>query len=225
MRARLSGTLLLLTFIGGCAHTVQMSTNTDTTDFSLDPVALEREGLGFLTPVSATGQEANRVSLALAFADSITAKRQDFHVVHLAEVLSAVNQAGLSATYKDMMDDYQTTGIMEKDALRKVGEVSGARYLSLLELAQFGQSANRRFGVGGLRLMDTKLASIRLSWQIWDSETGVIAWEGSDEIHYSYDTGREKPVSFSVVAEQAAATLVAQIPGKHQKPTPVAAAK
>jgi hypothetical protein len=61
-------------------------------------------------------------------------------------------------------------------------------------------------------LFDTKLASIRLSWQIWDSRTGTIAWEGSDEIDYAYDTGREKPVNFGFVAEQAAVNLIAKIP-------------
>jgi hypothetical protein len=47
-----------------------------------------------------------------------------------------------------------------------------------------------------LRLLDTKLASIRVSWQIWDSDSGTIAWEGTDEISYANDTGRERPVSF-----------------------------
>ena len=198
--------------LGGCAGTSQLSTNTDSIDFSLDPIAFRDQGLGFLTPVSATGQEADRVALALAFANEVAAEREDLHVVRLAEVLSSVNQANLSAQYKSMVEDYQTTGILEKETLRRVGEVSGARYLGLLGLAEFSQGTNRRFSVVGIRLLDTKQASIRLSWQIWDSQTGTIAWEGSDEIDYAYDTGREKPVNFGFVAEQAAANLIAEIP-------------
>lgn len=198
--------------LGGCVGTGQLSTNTDWVDFSLDPIAFRDQGLGFLTPVSATGQEADRVALAMAFADAIAAEREDLHVVRLAEVLSSVNQANLSAEYKSMVDDYQVTGILEKETLRRVGEVSGARYLGLLGLAEFSQSSNKRLSVVGIRLFDTKLASIRLSWQIWDSKTGTIAWEGSDEIDYAYDTGREKPVNFAFVAEQAAVNLIAEIP-------------
>jgi hypothetical protein len=112
---------------------------------------------------------------------------------------------------------------MEKETLRRVGEVSGARYLGLLELADFDQSANKRFGIGGLRVMDTKIASIRVSWQIWDSVAGAIAWEGSDEIHYAYDTGRERPVSFAFVAEQAAANLISRISQAGVKPEQPAA--
>lgn len=209
---------LALAFLTGCAGTGQLSMNTNATDFSLDPVAFRTQGIGFLTPLSATGLEANRLSLALAFANSLAVKEEDRNVVSLAEVLSAVNQADLSADYKLMMDDYESTGIMGKETLRRVGEASGARYLGLLELADFDQRANKRFGVVGVRVMDTKIASIRLSWQIWDSGTGAIAWEGSDEIHYAYDTGRERPVSFGFVAEQAAANLISQIPLANEAP-------
>lgn len=204
----LFATLLL----SACASTGQLSTNTQATNFSLDPLAFRSEGVGFLTPISATGQEANRLSLAHAFAVSLSGTDEDLDVVSLAEVLSAVNSSGLSTAYKTMIDDYEATGIMEKETLRLVGEASGARYLGLLELADFDQSVNKRFSVGGLRLLDTKLASIRVSWQIWDSITGTIAWEGIDEIHYAYDTGRERPVSFGFVAGRAATNLISQIP-------------
>jgi hypothetical protein len=202
---------LAVALLAGCVSTAQLSRNTEANDFSLDPTAFRTAGVGFLTPVAATGQEANRLSLAQAFAESLSAREEDLNVVTLAEVLSAVNQADLSGEYKAMVADYEATGIMEKETLRRVGEVSGARYLGLLELADFDQGANKRFGIGGLRLLDTKVASIRLSWQIWDSVDGTIAWEGSDEIHYAYDTGRERPVSFAFVADQAAANLISQI--------------
>ncbi len=216
--------LVAVLSVAGCANTAQLSTDTEATNFSLDPVAFHTEGVGFLTPVSATGQEANRLALALAFASSLADAREDLSIVSLAEVLSAVNRAGLAADYKAMIDAYAATGIMEKQTLRRIGEASNARYLGLLGLADFDQGVNKRFSVGGLRLLDTKLASIRVSWQIWDSVTGVIAWEGTDEIHYAYDTGRERPVSFGFVAGQAAANLVARIPLVEPMPEKAAAA-
>jgi hypothetical protein len=111
-----------------------------------------------------------------------------------------------------MIDDYLSTGIMERDTLKKVGDAAEARYLGLLSLGEFSQQTNKRLSIGGMRVFDTKQASIRLSWQIWDSQTGGIAWEGSDEIHYAYDTGRERPVNLSFVAAQAASNLIAEIP-------------
>lgn len=204
--------VLVTASMAGCANTGQLSTNTEASDFSLDPAAFRTGGIGFLTPISATGEEASRTALALAFASSLADAHEDLRVVSLAEVLSAVNSAGLAASYKSMMEDYEATGIMEKERLRQVGDVSDARYLGLLELADFEQTVNKRFSIGGLRLLDTKLASIRVSWQIWDTASGAIAWEGTDEIHYAYDTGRERPVSFGFVAGKAASNLIAQIP-------------
>lgn len=169
MRRNLTPTLLAALSLAGCASTGQLATNIDSTNFSLDPVAFRSQGIGFLTPISATGQEANRLALALAFASSLEDAPGDLRVVPLPEVLSAVNRAGLAAGYKAMMDDYEATGIMERGMLRQVGDVSDARYLGLLQLAAFDQSENRRFSIAGLRLLDTKLASIRVSWQIWDS--------------------------------------------------------
>lgn len=198
--------------VAGCANTAQLSTDTEAIDFSLDPAAFRSEGVGFLTPVSATGQEANRLALAFAFASELANVQEELRVVNLAEVLSAVNRAGLAAEYKAMIDGYAATGIMERETLRRVGESSDARYLGLLELADFDQEVNKRFSIGGLRLLDTKLASIRVSWQIWDSATGMIAWEGTDEIHYAYDTGRERPVNFGFVAGRAAANLISRMP-------------
>ena len=207
-----------------CVNTGQMVSHTEVDDFSLDPALLHSAGLGFLTPVSATGQEADRVALALAFADAVDERSDDLRIVRLAEVLSAVNEAGMAHDYKKMIDDYQATGIMERDTLHSVGIAAGARYLGLLSLGDFSQQTNKRLSIGGLRVFDTKQASIRLSWQIWDSHTGAIAWEGSDEIHYAYDTGRERPVNLSFVATQAAANLVGEIPEPAPRSTTAIAA-
>jgi len=215
---------LVLT-LAGCGVTGQMSKNTESHDFGLDATALRHDGIGFLTPISATGNEADRVGLAIAFAEQMADERPDLRVVRLAEVLSAVNEVGLASDYKDMMTDYQATGLLEKDTLRQVGEASGARYLGLLGLARFSQNTNKRFSIAGIRLMDTKEATLRISWQIWDSRTGVIAWEGSDEINYAYDTGRERPVHLGFVTGEAARNMVAQFPGEMDglAETPVAA--
>lgn len=222
MRAFVASTAILIV-LSGCAGTAQLTNNTESRDFSLDPVALKAGGIGFLTPVSATGQEADRVGLAIAFAEQVAVERGDVPVVRLAEVLSAVNRANLSDEYKAMVEDYRATGILKRDILQRVGQASGARYLSLLGLAEFSQGANKRFGIGGIRLLDTKTASLRLSWQIWDTETGTIAWEGSDEINFAYDTSRERPVHFGFVAEQAASNMVARLPAAAENQPPAVA--
>jgi hypothetical protein len=66
--------------------------------------------------------------------------------------------------------------------------------------------------------MNTKQASIRLFFQIWDSADGSIVWEGVDELQYSMDTATEETVTLKKVLEKASAHLVSQLPEK-SKPT------
>ena len=65
----------------------------------------------------------------------------------------------------------------------------------------------------GLRLFDTKQANLRVFLEIWDSETGSVAWEGSQELNFAYDSSREKPVTFHDVAKIAAKQLYSHLPG------------
>lgn len=74
MITRLSPAWLSI-ILAGCAGTRQLTSNTESVDFSLGPVSFQQQGIGFLTPISATGQEADRVALALVFADTIADER------------------------------------------------------------------------------------------------------------------------------------------------------
>ncbi|VAX12409.1 hypothetical protein MNBD_GAMMA24-2400, partial [hydrothermal vent metagenome] len=163
----------------------------------LKPGDLQHGGIAFITPSSVTGREQDRQSLALSFASILLNEYQDIRVVSLPETLSAVNRANLTAKYKAMFDEYQDTGIFQKDTLRKIGEITGVRYLAQLKLGGFRQESAGRFGFLGLRLMETKRANLRVFLQIWDSQEGSIVWEGLEELNLSTDTFTEKVINFN----------------------------
>lgn len=196
---------------GGCSNN-QIYSTVQYEDISLASNGLETHGLGFITPSTVTGQEQDVQSLAFIFARVLEKERSDIRVISLPEALSAVNQAGLADEYKQMYVDYSDTGIFEKNSLRKVGEVIGARYLVQLKLSGFSQGSKGRFSFLGLRVYQTKEANIRLFFQIWNSETGVIVWEGAEEVNYAWDTTKEKPVSFQLIVEEIAQNLVSKLP-------------
>jgi hypothetical protein len=203
---------LLLTF-GLASCTTQINSEVEHSSFGLQPNDLEIHGVGFLTPAAATGQETDKQSLSLMFADELAQMRPYARVAPLPEVLSAVNESGLADEYKQMYRDYLQTGILEQDVLSSIGEVAGVRYLVQLSLAGFAQGANKRLGVLGLRLIDTKQATMRVFMQIWDSQTGSVVWEGAEEVHFAYDTSSEKPVTFKAIAERTARGLFELLPG------------
>ncbi len=183
-------------------------------DIGLEPGGLVEHGLGFITPSTVTGREQDIQSLAFIFARILEQEHPRIHVVSLPEALSAINQAGLADEYKQMYIDYSDTGIFKHDPLRKVGAAIGARYLAQLKLSSFNQDSRGRFSFLGLRLLQTKEANIRLFLQIWNSETGSIVWEGTEEVNYAWDTSKEKPVTFQLIVEEIAVNLVSKLPCK-----------
>lgn len=205
-----AGAALLLA-LGGCQG-MQVYPNLQQQLISLHPGDLEASGIAFLTPSTVTGQEQERQAVALTFADVLKRERQKLRVVTLAETLGAVNKAGLADDYKRMYDDYRDTGLLSREVLRRVSAATGARYLAQLKLQGFGQGSKERFGVFGLRIVQTQYGHVRLFLQIWDSTDGSIAWEGMQEMRISQETTTEEPVMQHTVLEHTARDIVAKLP-------------
>jgi hypothetical protein len=203
--------LLAAGLLPGCAID-QVHSTADHTDFSLDKNDLETYGLAFITPSTVTGQEEDKQTLAFAFANAMQESRPDIRLVTLPETISAINVADITEDYKLMYVDYRDTGIFKRELLKKVGEITGTRYLAQLKLSDFSQNSKSRLSVFGLRLVQTKEANIRIFLQIWDSSDGTIAWEGTEEMNYSWDSGSEKPVTFRVIVEKTANNLITLLP-------------
>lgn len=173
---------------------------------------LQAGGIAIVTPSSATGQEEDKQALALAFTSVLREMLPDLHVVSLPETLSAINRVGLTNEYRKMFEDYRSTGIFERDTLQKVGKVTKSRYIAQLKLGAFRQEAKGRWGLLGVRVMETKSSTIRLFLQIWDSRDGSIAWEGSQESTLSYESVSEEYVPMKSVVEESARDLVRRFP-------------
>jgi hypothetical protein len=179
---------------------------------SLKAEDLSTHGVAFITPSTVTGQEEEKQEVALAFAEVLKKERPAIRCLSLSETLSAINQTGLSEDYKRMYVDYRDTGIFNRDILKKVGEATKTKYVAQLKLMAFSQGSDNRFGVLGLRLVDTKFADLRLFFQIWNTLDGTIAWEGVQEIHYAIDRISEKPVTQRVIIEKAARDIISKLP-------------
>jgi hypothetical protein len=179
---------------------------------TLQPQDLERHGLAFITPSTVTGQEEEKQAVALTFSEVLKQRRPDIPVMTLPQTLSAVNRAGIEEYYKLMFVDYRDTGLFKLDSLQGVSRATGMRYLGQLKLSGFSQGSDGRLGVFGLRVFSTKIARLRLFFQIWDSTDGSVAWEGMDELEYAEDTPLERTVTLKKVIEKAASDLIDRLP-------------
>ena len=197
--------------LGGCAIP-QSFPATQQQRLALHPGDLEASGVAFITPSTATGQEEEKQAVALVFAQAMRQERGAIKVVTLPESLNLINKAGLSDDYKRMYDEYRDTGLFKRDTLKRIGELTGARYVAQLKLQGFTQGAKERFGAFGLRIVETRYANVRVFLQIWDTQDGSIAWEGLQEMLYSREDITERPITLQVALEHAAKNLVKILP-------------
>lgn len=179
---------------------------------SLQSGDLGEQGLGFITPSTVSGKEVDMQAVSLIFEGVLRDRRPQIRTLPLSETIGSVNRGGLAEDYKTMLKDYRLTGIFERDTLKKIGEITGVRYLAQVKLANFSQKHHGRFSAFGLRLIHTKVGNIRLFLSVWDSWDGSIAWEGIQELNYSYETFREKPVTFKQAVEESSKEMVKRLP-------------
>ena len=208
----------LALLLSACAnHQIQTKTqqNIPTTQVLMTDLKsedLRKGGIAFITPSSITGQEEDKQALALAFTEVLLTMRPDLSVMTLPQTLSAINREGLTREYRQMFEDYRLTGIFDREILQKVAKVTKVRYLAQLKLGAFRQESKSRFGMLGLRVLETKTSTIRLFLQIWDSQDGSVAWEGAQESTVSHESMAEEYVSMKSIVQESARDLVAHLP-------------
>ncbi len=202
----------------GCASqnierkTVQNSPTIQVQAISLKTEDLRAGGIALITPSSATGQEEDKQALALSFTEILKNGRPELRILPLPQTLSAINRNGLTREYRQMFEDYRLAGIFDPETLQKVAAATGMRYLAQLKLGAFKQESKGRFGILGVRVLETKTSTIRLFLQIWDSRDGSIAWEGAQESTVSHESMAEEYVSMKTIVQESSRDLVANLP-------------
>lgn len=209
MYREITGVLLTAVMLVGCVQHYQTLRHRA---IQLPPGALEQHGIAFITPSTVTGQEQEKQAVALIFASVLQRERPAIRSVTLAETLGTINRVEMTADYRNMYADYRDTGLFKRDTLARVGEVTGVRYVAQLKLQGFSQDERERFKFFGLRILETKQATLRLFFQVWDTQQGNIVWEGTEELRLAGDSFLEQPITLTRILERAAEDLIAKLP-------------
>jgi hypothetical protein len=204
--------VILLAAFAGCGVAPQRHSSEEHQIIALEAGDLETGGLALITPSTVTGQEEERQAVALTFAETLKRERSGIPLVTLAEAVGMINRAGLADPYRQMYQEYRDTGIFRHDILQKVGEAVGARYLAQLKLSGFIQESSGRLSVFGLRIIETKRATVRVYLQIWDASHGTVAWEGLQEMTYSEEQISEQHITLRTVLSEASVVLAQRLP-------------
>jgi hypothetical protein len=149
---------------------------------SLDTAHLASEPVAVLGVVAPPGLQGFSPSLSLALVRAIANARPPIRAIPGYETLSLLNEQGLARDYADLISGYASGGILERQRLRRIGSALASRYLMLPGLAEFDQTVIDKFEGLGLKLVRTRLTTLRLWLQLWDAQTGQIVWESGGEV-------------------------------------------
>jgi len=197
--ATCAGLLLLCLFLSGCtgsAYLWEVRTESTTRPPSFNPAVFEQQPAAVLEALTAPGLRGNEVGLALSLKRILKRVEPKWKVVSPQETATRINQRGLAAEYTRMRMDYEQSNILDREPLRKIGSAIGARYVFQPRLAAFTQVLYDRWKVPGLELNVVRIRSsiLRLSLQLWDTETGELIWASTAEATFQEEALSEDPV-------------------------------
>ena len=92
-----------------------------------------------------------------------------------------LNQQGLAAEYGTLIAGFGRGGILESKPLRRIGSALSSRYVLLPGLAEFNQIIIDRLSISGWNIIQSRVTTLRLWLQLWETQTGKIVWESAGE--------------------------------------------
>ncbi len=195
--------LVLWMLLSGCVGPLQQwgaQTSPMLKAPSFESSMLESEPIAVLNAVVGVGLEGYSQQVSRSLFTALKQARPALKVISPLDTLSQINREGLESEYASMVSQYLQSGILDRGALEKVGKALNARYVFQPSMAAFAQFVSGRFSIFGLRLIQTRISTLRLSVQIWDTRSGEIVWEATGEATLAGEDVREYRIPFEEIA-------------------------
>lgn len=98
------------------------------------------------------------------------------NILSPTQTLNLINDSDLSREYASVIEDYRTSGILNKKILKDLGEAVRVKYMVYSEVRE--DETLSSFSTGTYSSVYTKTKSANIYSQLWDIQTGDIVWEG-----------------------------------------------
>jgi hypothetical protein len=170
--------------LAGCTPFHLSDTHTTSTPRpqSFDVAELSRGPVAALGPVTPAGLQGFSPSLSHALITALSEASPPIRGVSTDETLNVLNKEGLAGDYADLVSGFARNGILERERLQRIGLAPGSRYVVLPGLAAFNEVIIDRVGFYGWHFIQSRVTSLRLWLQLWDTQTGQILWESAGEV-------------------------------------------
>lgn len=130
-------------------------------------------------------------------------------LIETRDVFTRINANGLADEYTRMRSDALHSHILSREPLKKIGAAIGARYVFQPVVATFTQTMTPRWSFADVRIMQTRSSLLRLSVQLWDTETGELLWASVAEAIVEDEGVGQQPVYFEDAARVTLGSMVA----------------
>jgi len=186
-RARLANAGLILAVstavLAGCTpfHALYAHTTSTPGPKPYDLTTLAPGRLAILGVVTTPGLQGFGAPLSHALTAALAEVSPSLRLISTRETVNALNDDGLAAHYADLMSGFSRSGILDRKVLKTVGRAVRSRYVVLPGLAEFRETILDRFEISGLKIVQSRISTLRLWMQLWDTDTGRMLWEASGE--------------------------------------------
>ena len=197
--AACAGLLFLCLMLPGCPgaeYLWEVRTSSTTRPPSFNPAVFEQQPVAVLVALPAPSLHGNEVSLTLSLSRTLEQVEPNWKLVYPQDAATRINQQGLAAEYTRMRTDYERSDIMDREPLRKIGTALGARFIFQPRLAAFTQTLYDRWEFPGVnvKVLRTRSSILRVSLQLWDTETGQLIWASAAEAAFQEEALFDEPV-------------------------------
>jgi hypothetical protein len=163
-------------------HTWDMHTAATPRLIPFDRAALAREPVATFGPAAPAGLQGLGPVVGHGLAEALAQASPSIQAIPAYEVMGRLNEQGLAVEYGELVAGFARGGILERQHLQRIGAALGAPYVLQPGLAEYSQVLADKFEVLGLKLLKTRLTTLRLWLQLWDTRTGQLLWEASGEV-------------------------------------------
>jgi hypothetical protein len=121
----------------------------------------------------------------------------------IPDTLNALNQRGLVGEYAELLSGFTRSGVFERKRLQSLGSALRSRYVLLPGLAGFDEVLADSFEISGLKIVRSRITTLRLWLQLWDTQTGQLLWESAGEARVASELLRpDRTVPFDETAQK-----------------------
>lgn len=159
------------TFVISCTASIQP----ETTVTYIHPEPGQLRQLAILPVSAGEGLEGFRRLTADSLRVALERHRSGMEIVPASESLGRLSDAGLAETYSKMVQDYDRTGVLDRDRLQEISDAVGANYM-LRTSVDYGTS------VSGGGIYETERQNLNIFARIWSAEHGDIVWEANSTV-------------------------------------------